>query len=74
MLMGRDPAQHPTGGLPNAHPRVTFAYLKQLWTAGAKQPAFEKLRVFVQAMKSTDDISLLGIFIVFIFVLNLFIL
>lgn len=41
-------------------PRVTFAYLKQLWSAGAKQPAFEKLRAFVQAMKSSDDITLLG--------------
>eukprot|EP00026_Physarum_polycephalum_P000091 Phypoly_transcript_00091.p1 GENE.Phypoly_transcript_00091~~Phypoly_transcript_00091.p1 ORF type:complete len:2307 (+),score=451.47 Phypoly_transcript_00091:133-7053(+) len=60
MLMGRDPAQHPTGGLPHAHPRVTFAYVKQLWSAGAKNPAFEKLRVFVQAMKTTDDLPLLG--------------
>jgi FKBP12-rapamycin complex-associated protein len=60
MLMGKDPAQQSIGMLPNAHPRVTFAYIKQLWSAGAKHPAFEKLRVFVQALKHSDDVALLG--------------
>ena len=60
MLMGKDPAQQAIGMLPNAHPRVTFAYIKQLWSAGAKHPAFEKLRVFVQALKHSDDVALLG--------------
>lgn len=60
MLMGKDPAQQSIGILPSAHPRVTFAYIKQLWSAGAKNPAFEKLRVFVQALKHSDDMAVLG--------------
>eukprot|EP01133_Synstelium_polycarpum_P000171 gene171-204_t len=62
MLMGRDPATQQFGGqiLPNTHPRVTFAYIKQLWSAGAKQPAFERLRTFVHALKDTDDLPLQG--------------
>jgi len=60
MLVGKDPANHSIGMLPNAHPRVTFAYVKQLWSAGAKNPAFEKLRVFVKALKHSDDMALLG--------------
>ncbi len=59
--MGKDPSQHAIAPLPTAHPRVTFAYIKQLWSAGAKLPAFEKLRVFVQALKHSDDMSLLGL-------------
>lgn len=58
--MGSDPASQAMGMLPNAHPRVTFAYIKQLWSAGAKSPSFEKLRVFVQALKHSDDMALLG--------------
>ncbi|EGC32838.1 protein kinase, atypical group [Dictyostelium purpureum] len=61
MLMGKDPATSQFGGiLPNTHPRITFAYIKQLWSAGAKQPAFEKLRTFVQALRDTDDLPLQG--------------
>ncbi|EFA77745.1 protein kinase [Heterostelium album PN500] len=61
MLMGKDPTTHQFGGiLPNTHPRITFAYIKQLWSAGAKQPAFERLRTFVQALKDTDDLPLQG--------------
>ncbi|EGG15157.1 protein kinase [Cavenderia fasciculata] len=56
MLMGKDPNALQFGQLlPNTHPRITFAYIKQLWSAGAKQPAFERLRTFVQAMRDTDD-------------------
>ncbi len=60
MLMGRDPALATT---PTSltHPRVHFAYIKQLWSAGGKQVAFEKLRLFAQSMKNNDDVSLLGI-------------
>jgi serine/threonine-protein kinase mTOR len=65
--MGRDPAQQPSGAIPNAHPRVSFAYVKQLWSAGSKQPAFERLRAFVQAMKNSDDITLLGTLSCFFF-------
>lgn len=58
MLMGKDPQS--IGVLPNTHPRVTFAYIKQLWSAGAKNAAFEKLRGFVQTLKQPDDTALLG--------------
>ncbi|EAL66546.1 protein kinase, Atypical group [Dictyostelium discoideum AX4] len=62
MLMGKDPSTTSQFGsvLPNTHPRITFAYIKQLWSAGAKQPAFEKLRTFVQALRDTDDLPLQG--------------
>ncbi|KYQ91695.1 protein kinase [Tieghemostelium lacteum] len=61
MLMGKDPStQSFSGILPNNHPRITFAYIKQLWSAGARQPAFEKLRTFVHALKDTDDLPLQG--------------
>ncbi|KAF2071336.1 hypothetical protein CYY_007349 [Polysphondylium violaceum] len=61
MLMGKDPSTQQFGGiLPTTHPKITFAYIKQLWSAGAKQPAFEKLRTFVQALKDTDEVSLQG--------------
>ncbi|GAM22047.1 hypothetical protein SAMD00019534_052220 [Acytostelium subglobosum LB1] len=59
MLMGRDPATQQFGGiLPNTHPKITFAYIKQLWSAGAKPAAFERLRTFVQVLKDTEDLPL----------------
>eukprot|EP01132_Coremiostelium_polycephalum_P005602 gene5602-6970_t len=62
MLMGKDPQQQQFGGiLPNTHPRITFAYIKQLWSAGNTKPvAFERLRTFVSALRDTDDLPLQG--------------
>eukprot|EP01113_Clastostelium_recurvatum_P006582 TRINITY_DN1298_c0_g1_i1.p1 TRINITY_DN1298_c0_g1~~TRINITY_DN1298_c0_g1_i1.p1 ORF type:complete len:2380 (+),score=927.36 TRINITY_DN1298_c0_g1_i1:62-7201(+) len=60
MLMGGKERENQIAphALPSAHPRVTFAYIKQLWSAGAKQPAFEKLRMFAHTMKGTEDTGL----------------
>ncbi|GAM16986.1 hypothetical protein SAMD00019534_001610 [Acytostelium subglobosum LB1] len=61
MLMGKDPATQQFGGiLPNTHPRITFAYIKQLWSAGSRPVAYERLRTFVQALQDTDDLPLQG--------------
>eukprot|EP01132_Coremiostelium_polycephalum_P002833 gene2833-3519_t len=66
MLMGKKPTS--LNLLSDTHPRIAFAYIKQLWSAGAKQAAFERLRGFVQEQQklsltvqlSTEDLQLLG--------------
>ncbi|XP_050539572.1 serine/threonine-protein kinase mTOR [Daktulosphaira vitifoliae] len=47
-LLGIDPSQNPNEPLPVEHPHVTFAYIKHMWTSGAKMDAYNHLNTLIQ--------------------------
>ena len=46
ILMGTDPAKQPMAPLPTHRPSVTYQYILQLWTAGAREIAYQHLLKF----------------------------
>lgn len=46
ILMGTDPAKQPMAPLPTQRPSVTYQYILQLWTAGAREIAYQHLVKF----------------------------
>jgi len=46
ILMGTDPAKQPMAPLPTQRPSVTYQYILQLWTAGAREIAYQHLIKF----------------------------
>jgi phosphatidylinositol kinase/protein kinase (PI-3 family) len=51
ILMGTDPAKQPMAPLPTQRPSVTYQYILQLWTAGAREIAYQHLLKFEQRLE-----------------------
>src|SRR5690606_9835120 len=55
MLLGTDPSRQPIAPLPINRPQVTFQYILQLWTAGAKEMAYQHLVKFEKSLSELPD-------------------
>lgn len=52
-MLETDPAAHPLAPIPVTRPEVTYAYIKQVWTAGSKQLALQNMFNFRQYLLSS---------------------
>lgn len=55
MLLNTDPSKQPIAPLPTNRPKVTYQYILQLWTAGAKEVAYQHLLKFEKSLSGQSQ-------------------
>jgi FKBP12-rapamycin complex-associated protein len=56
-LLGCDPSLDPRTALPVHAPRITFAFIKQLWAESPKQMAYHYLQQFATQLKNDNELQ-----------------